>query len=143
MTARRAAAWLALATTIVAGTLVLRSLGESAAQLRSTLEAVAAIANESSRAEPRRVDAVQRPVARAPAPSATAPSAAAPSATAPVGESLLEPTTLLGTRASEPVAAAGPPSGAEFAELLESGLLGEDDPEAAAELRRTLEDEAP
>jgi hypothetical protein len=130
-TPRRAAAVLLTAITIVAAIFVLSSLVASAAQLRSALGAVATLAEAEAE-----VDARVEPAASV---RSSPPSPPAPSLPAHEAEPDIPPAVIAEAIEREAAATPGPPSAYEFARLLDNGLLGEQDPAAAEELRRALD----
>ena len=124
---RRVAALVVLAVTVVAGTVVLRSLGESTAQLRILLRGAAPQPGDSAAAVGA---AIEEPRTATPAQLAeSAPVAATDDAYEPAGAPAAEPQLPQAT---------GPMSGDEFARLLEAELSSESDPEALEDLRRAL-----
>lgn len=131
-TQRRVAALAALATAVVAGTLVLRSLGESAEQLRVLLRSAPVRANDGTATTGAAVEELRaaQPATLAERAPLVVPNDAHEPAVAPEGAAQLFETT-------------GPVSGDEFVRLLEGELSSESDPEAVEELRRALSAVAP
>jgi hypothetical protein len=127
--ARRAAALVVLAASVATATFVLRSLGESAAQVRVLVDAVAARARAATATEPASV------------PAAPPGPVAAGSAAAPATEPFIEPHHSTPPKAATPLP--GPPTGGEFARLVASSLASEADADALEELSRALDSAVP
>lgn len=135
---RRPLTWLLVAATFVGATLVVRSLVESAAQLRAALAYPTALARGAGERDERRVvESLAQPVT----PAAVEPSLATPAVPVEADEqpSEIAPESLASAIERAAAAIPGPPSAYEFTRLLESGLLVDEDPAAIEELRRQLE----
>jgi hypothetical protein len=131
-TRRRIVAGVVLGAVAVLALFVTRTLRESMDQMRAALQLVVSAPHATAQAQ-------REPVRATASTAALEPEAPAPSPP-PQRPATLESET----EAAEGLAQAnaGPPSGAEFLTLVESGLLPEVDLEAAAELRRALDEEA-
>jgi hypothetical protein len=125
---RRVVACAAIGVTIAAGAFVVDSLRRSAAQLGA---AIPAAVQQDAPATPVTPTSVARPVSARAEPRMPPIEAAVPS----------EPVVSFESEPSEQFAPPGPLTGAEFAELVESGALGDvgADAEAIAEMRRALD----